>query len=300
MLLVRRQSVAYLVPLLVFCFATTPALAQGTGSVPPGEASAPDPGFEHNQVGRNIGSVGSLPDTGNYCGPLPAHVCYGGGYYFVLNGDPYAPSVWARHSGNSRAAARSAKKGWPLQTLTVLLPNGDPAINAEVRFFESGYAGRGIRGATDQQGRFQVAVKRDQRSHRFLIEMFGFEPARLDVVGSEFQNAEHRIRLQEPGRYGRTRAPFRRIAVIGDTALPARLAKDYRRAVRAVDKQDWKIAITELTALVERWPIGTLEDGEEYRPQELLIAALEGAGEALLASEVKQRSFEVVEAKTAG
>ncbi len=271
---------------------------QGPGSVPPGESEAPDPGFAHNHGGRNIGDI-STPDYGAYCGPLPRHVCFGTSFYYVLRSDPFAPKAWLNHRGNTFATAKSLKKGWPLQTVTVLRPDGTPAVNARVRFFEAGYRSTGVVGKTDEQGRFQVAVKRVKRNQRFVVEAKGYQSARLDVLGKEIHAADHQLILAEAGPGPRVEN-VHQVAVMADVSVPKELVRDYKKAQKAIEREKWNVAVAELTALIERWPIGTLADGALYQPQALLVEALAGAGEAQLAEEVDQRSFQIVKAEAAG
>ena len=246
-----------------------------------------------------------MPDFGNYCGPLPSHLCHGSiSYLYVINQDPFAPTIWANQAGNARVLAKSTRKGWPLQTVTVVDPDGEPVANARVRFFESGYSSRGVRGVTDEKGQFLVGIRRANRSHRFLVDVFGYSQARLDIVGKNVVTANHTIVLKDPSRAENARdeklASTHRIAVMGGTELPAKLAKDYRRAQKAMSKEDWNVAIPELKALVERWPVGTLAEGGEYEPQALLVQALEAAGQSALAAQVSQRDVEVVQVEIAG
>lgn len=290
--------------LAIVCLVAMPLTAQGNGKSAAGRGEVPDPGFPHNQTGRNSAIEGSLPDYGNYCGPLPSVICHGTlNFRYVLSQDPFAPNSWVNQLGNASVLAQSLRKGWPLQTVTVVDPEGKPVANARVKFFESGYSSRGIRGLTDDKGEFLVAVRRPKRSHRFLVDVFGYSQARLDIVGRGIATASHKIVLTDPSRAERSGRGFEtthRIAVMGGTELPGRLAKDYRRAQKALNRENFGIAIPELKALVERWPVGTLQDGSTYDPQALLVEALEGAGEEELAQTVGLLSFKVEKVETVG
>lgn len=257
----------------------------------------PDPGFAHNQTGFGRNRVeGSVPDYGNYCGPLPGPVCHNGGFNYVLLNDPFSPVVWRQHAGNLASVQASQKKGWPLQTILVRSGDGTPLAGAQVRFFETGYRSNGIEGVTDANGRFQIAVKRVKRSHRFVVMVPGYNKSRLDIMGKQIQTAEHELVMTQ---WGTAVNQNHQVALMGDVSVPRDLVKAYRKAEKALDAGKWDVAIAESRALIERWPVGTIE-GSSYEPQVLLIQALQGAGETVLAERVEKRTPRVVAVDLAG
>ena len=260
-----------------------------------------DPGFDHNHLGRTIGGVNSgVRDSGTYCGPLPRHVCGGVTLSELLfsGQDPFHPQSWVSHLGNDWARQHAARKGHLLQTLMVRNADGSPAARVPVRFYKAGYNKKGVVGRTDDDGLFVVSLKETDKNHRFLVEADGHRRARLDVLGHDLRTATHQIVLEPVGR--RTDAVWEssnsapRIAVFGDDAVPARLARDYKRALKALERGQFDVAVVELQALVERWPVGTLEDGDSYEPRRLLVEALEASGQASLAETIKQRPLVVM------
>lgn len=261
-----------------------------------------DPGFDHNHVGRTIGGANSgfSHDPGTYCGPLPRHACGGGTLSQLLfsGQDPFHPQSWVSHLGNDWARQHAARKGQLLQTLMVRNADGSPAARVPVRFYKAGYHKKGVIGHTDDDGVFVVSLKETDKNHRFLVEAEGHRRARLDVLGHDLRTATHQIVLEPVGRRSEVgwesnnSAP--RIAVFGDDAVPTRLARDYRRAQKALERGQFDVAVVELQALVERWPVGTLEDGATYEPRRLLIEALEASGQASLAETIEQRPVVVM------
>lgn len=264
-----------------------------------------DPGFDHNHVGRTIGGANSgFPhDPGTYCGPLPSHACGGGrslSQMLISGHDPYRPVTWATHRGNEWTRDHAEKKGLPLQSLVVRTADGAPAADVPVRFYQAGYNKKGIAGRTDDKGLFVVSLKKTDKNHRFLIEAEGYRRARLDVLGHGVAAASHQVVLEPVGRradslWEATNSPHQ-IAVLGDDAVPADLARDYKKAVKALDRGDYDVAVVELKTLVERWPVGTLEEGGTYEPRRLLIEALEASGQASVAETLEQRRVVVTSA----
>lgn len=266
-----------------------------------------DPGFPHNHVGRTIGGVNSgyRGDPGTYCGPLPRYACGGGSLSQLLfsGQDPFRPQTWIAHRGNSYARQVASKKGHPLQTLVVRAADGSPAANVAVRFYQAGYNRKGIVGRTDADGVFAVAVKKASKNHRFLVEAEGYRRAKLDVLGRDMSTASHQIVLDSAEQrsdtvWAASNAPHR-IAVVGDDAVPTDLARDYKKALKAMDEGKWDVAVVELKTLVERWPVGTLETGATYEPRRLLIESLEASGQAALAETLEQRAVVVTNGQVA-
>ena len=256
-----------------------------------------DPGFAHNHVGRTIGGANSgfRHDPGTYCGPLPGHACGGGNLSQLLfsGHDPFHPLNWAVHPGNDWTRQQAMKKGQPLQTLVVRNADGTPAADVSVRFYQAGYNKKGIVGRTDDSGVFVVSLKRTDKNHRFLVEAEGHRRARLDVLGRGVSTADHEIVLEPVGRRSgsvwEASNSTPRIAVFGDDTVPSDLARDYKKALKAMDRGAYDVAVVELKTLVERWPVGSLEQGGTYQPRELLIEALEASGQASLAETLQQR-----------
>lgn len=265
------------------------------------DGSESDPGFAHNHSGLWLSGTdsGFRHDPSAHCTALPEFACGGVPLSELLRQgrDPFFPQKWEDHRGNDAVLRHAVRRGLPLQTLEVRAPDGSPVPEVSVRFYQAGYMKTGVVGRTDENGEFMVLLRKAGRNHRFLVEAAGYRRIRLDVFGTEMGNDNHFVVLEPVARradsiWEATNGPHL-ISVMGSSQVPEDLAGDYEKALEAMQGGALEEAMIGLQTLIERWPVGVLQDGGSYDPRQHLITVLEESGQSSLAETLRSRAVVV-------